>query len=194
MIRASFLFSMIFLAALIYSQACSPEMSEEILDEFLGTFGDLVEVDITDATPPAVSLVFIDPASGNKVVLKPGEPSKTMSIKKHDRFFVMAVAEDPQGVKKLTIYPSSNVECEPLMENVKCKVMNLSSTSDIVSNAQQGENTATKLWLPRLVDGRMGSCPRSCKLKSAQISTYAHAENFSGLTSTSPSITFTVQY
>jgi hypothetical protein len=174
---------------MVFVQGCSPEL----LEEFLGTFGDTVVVDPPDSTPPIVSLIFFDPTSGKKVILKSGDPSKTIAIKKHDSFFVVAVAEDPQGVKKLTVYPSSSVDCESV-GSIGCKVPPLFTTSSISSNAGPGETATTKLWLPRLVDGRVGACPAPCKLKGVAISTFAEAENFSGRIGASPTVTFTVKY
>jgi hypothetical protein len=181
------------LLPLVLAQGCTPEMAQDVLEGFLGTFGDLVEVDPPDSTPPVVSLVFFDPTSGNKIVLKPGDSSKTISIKKSHRFFVVAVAEDLQGVKRLTVYPSSSVECEPV-GGIGCKVLPLFTTHSMSSDAGPGETALTRFWLPRLVDGGMGACPPPCELKSVRISTFAEGENFSGLKATSPTVTFTVQH
>jgi len=180
-------------AVAILIQGCTQETISDILDEFFGSFGDVVVVDPPDSSPPEVKLVFQDPTTGKQIELNPGDPEMEISIKNTDRFYVIAVAEDPQGVKELTVYPVSAEICKS-NEGIGCKVFPLTQTQKISSSAGPGDSATTKLWLPRLVDGDIGYCPPPCELQSVSIITYADAENFSGLRSSSSTVVFTVQH
>ena len=100
--------SFLLLSIFIIPFACTPS----IVDEFVQSFGEQVVVGTDDKTPPEVSLVFYHPATGNKIILKSGDQPMKISIKKSDYFYVVGVAEDPQGVKEISVFPSTSIDCK----------------------------------------------------------------------------------
>jgi hypothetical protein len=163
------------------------ETEQELVTQVLSTFGDPVECTESDSTPPSTELVFSHPVTGKTIRLKSGDTDMTIPIKPTDRFFVMAVAEDPEGVKEIKIYPPSGLECEPVDET-GCKV--LSST---VPKTLRVGGALTRLWLQVQIEVT-GECPPPCKLVSWRKSVWATAVNCSGLETTTPLAVFTVQY
>lgn len=82
---------------LSFTDCCKPQVLQDIIDEIASTFGEPVEVSETDTSPPAISLEFNHPTSGQRVLLRPGDQPMIIIINPQNRFFV--VADDPEGVK-----------------------------------------------------------------------------------------------
>jgi len=182
----------VLLVVLLFVSACTPEEVEEFL---IALFGNPVVVDPPDDSAPVVSLIFFDPATGQKVTLKTGDPPTERTIQKSDHFFVLAVAEDPQGVRNVTVFPTGSIDCKP-KGDIGCLLHLSFQPYSFTSSAGVGDTATTKLWLVREIDGGVSSdaCPSHCTLKSVRIGLYARGENFSGLASASPQLTFVVNY
>jgi hypothetical protein len=181
----------LFFAALLIFISCSKESKKDIIDEIAKSFGDPVKVSESDSTPPSISLVFNDPSTGKKIVLKPTDAPITIPIKVLDRFYVVAIAEDQQGVKDVRIRGTLRKRC-------KSGDYGMLQTghifADFPGNAGVGDWASTRRWLPKLVDGRFAKCTtKGWELVSYSISLHAEAENFSGLITRTPSVTFTVK-
>lgn len=161
--------------------------TRELVSESLESFGNPVECSDTDSTPPSAELVFPHPITGKTIRLKAGDPNMTIPINPTDRFFVTALAEDPEGVKKITIFSPSRPECESV-DRIGCKVF-----TTMLPNTLQVNTAMTRLWLPQLVEVTAG-CPQQCKLVSWRKSVYAKSTNCIGTEITTPMVIFTVHY
>lgn len=167
-------------------QGCRSQ-SEKLTTEFFATFGDAVECPTSDVTPPAVKLVFEHPASGQQVTLGSGHADLTIPIRTTDRFFVVAVAEDPEGVSKLSIFGPSAPTCKSV-DGIGCQV----GPGLTVPSSLTPTGALTRLWLPYQVAVNGASCPAGCEFASWRQSISATAVNCSGLEGSSPTLILTV--
>jgi hypothetical protein len=114
----------------------------------------------------------------------------TISIKPTDRFFIMAVAEDLEGVKEIKTYSASAPQCESLNE-IGCLVSSLSVPNTFKVG---GGSAVTRLWLPVQMEVIGAKCPPKCKLVSWRRGVFAIAVNCSGLKNSTPTASFTMKY
>ena len=93
--------------------SCEPgcqKSLDPLLDQYAGTFGSVVSIPADDATAPTVTLVIPDLGSG-PVALTATSPPLTVSLSPSSNFFVIASAEDPDGVKEIGFRGTYGVEC-----------------------------------------------------------------------------------
>ena len=155
--RKKFMALFAVLAVLLLGAGCSKGVSDSILEGFLDSFGDVVTYPDSDTTPPSVFLVFDHPGTGKQVTLKPGDPDMTVHIKPSDRFFVVAVAEDPDGVKDIKIWGGYVKECEA--GDIAMRSGPAGLFSNFPDKAGPGDNVLTRRWLPKLINGKTATCP-----------------------------------
>jgi hypothetical protein len=174
----------------VLSPGCTGGVDTGLLDSFLGTFGEPVTVPQADRSPPQASLIFNHPRTGKRTVVKPGDAPLSVSLKTTDRFFVIAAADDPQGVKDIRVIGSMEKRCTSERVGMKQSGSLFLSFPD---NGGPGDTALTRRWLPFLIDGAQAqSCPSGYTLFSYVVSIHGVGENFHGGTSTTPTVTFSV--
>jgi len=182
---------LLWLSALVFllQTNCTTQITNAIITDFGKTFGDVVIVKNSDATPPSVTLTFDHPATKNRIVLKPGDPPLTVPITANDYFYVIAAAEDPDGSKDIRIKGFTRIECK-LGDDVITKGDG-TIFHDFPDSAKPGDTAMTRRWLPYLVSGTSAGCQgRNAKFLAYSVNISAEGENFSGLTNQTPMVTF----
>ncbi len=180
-------------ALLALAAACTPETEKQFWKALDESFGPKVKVSVEppDLTPPVVSLEFVDPATQKKIVLKSGDPAMTVPIKKGDWLIVVVAAQDPQGVKAVTLYPSSHLDCEPVGD-IGCAKFPSYAPYRIAIDAKQGDTVGTRLWFPWVVTASANACT-PCGTRAVRIALWAEGENFSGVKGQASGLTFVAQ-
>src|ERR1051326_5731596 len=79
------------------------------VEQFARSFGDSVTIARGDKTPPDVTLHV--PSGDGEIVLHVSGAPATVPIKASDAFYVVAVAEDPEGVKSVGLSASQSILC-----------------------------------------------------------------------------------
>jgi hypothetical protein len=181
---------LLFPVVLLLQTSCTSQISDAILSDFGKTFGDIVIVKNSDATPPAVTLTFDHPMTKNRIVLKSGDPPLTVPITANDYFYVVAAVEDADGAKDIRIKGFSRTACKLLDDVITMGDSNI--FHDYPDSAKPGDKAMTRRWLPYLVSGVNASIyqTQGQKFLSYSVNIYAEGENFSGLVIKTPEVTF----
>lgn len=171
---------------------CTPKIAKSILDDFASSFGDSVTIPESDPTPPLVSLTVPEFPSGQKVLM-PGDSPHSASIGVGDSFFVVAAAEDPEGVKLVQVISHVHVHCTN-----DAGIGQLRSFSPISTDSDDsgpGDVGLTRRWIPQRVSLDYAHCaePQDFRLTSVVIEVKGRGANFSGLTVETPKATFTYE-
>src|SRR5262245_20100500 len=99
---------LVILVAACAQRGCEP--LDPLLAQFADTFGSVVPAQPADPTPPTVTLTIPDLGSG-QISLTPTSSPVNISLKPGQSFFVIASAEDPEGVKEVGFRGSFAIEC-----------------------------------------------------------------------------------
>ncbi len=170
---------------------CTPTMTAELLDGFGRSFGETVTVSDSDTSAPTVTLSIPDLGNGmGAVVLHPGDAPLTIHVGglNMNGFFIVATAEDPQGVKSICISSGFRRECSS--GGVTQLSQPLSYDNCDESQATVGGTATTKRWLPRYVDlAVVSACPPG-QDGGTTLGFSATGTNFSGQTQSTPSVKF----
>jgi hypothetical protein len=150
--------------------------------QFIQSFGPPVTVTRKDTSPPTVTLIIPDLGNG-QIILHPGDKTKTIhmsSIKPYGQIFVIASAEDPQGVQSVCIQPDEFVECSLAGQGFNQSFPLPPPTCS--GYDRQVKTATTKLWVPFLVDPRQHQCEvyGAGYEGTVRLLLYASAKNFSG--------------
>jgi len=170
--------------------SCEPgcqKSLDPLLDQYAGTFGSVVSIPADDATAPTVTLVIPDLGSG-PVALTATSPPLTVSLSPSSNFFVIASAEDPDGVKEIGFRGTYGVEC---ITGDQFNQFSTGLQGPTEVNPGTSGSAFTRRWVPRLVDERLLRCGPGETRRRATITLQAYGRNFSGLTGQSGSVTFT---
>lgn len=187
-LRIAAYLSLVTIAAIACDQSACRTISMDLLDQFAASFGDVVTVPQADSTPPSVSLTISDRGSG-KIVLTSASAPLRISLDRSDSFFVIAAAEDPEGVKEVGFVGGSRVQCT--RDGVGyIQTATLIGPTDI-DNAGAGGQALTRRWLPRFVDDSYLGCSSGWTFVSASLTLQAQGKNFSGGAAQSAPVTFT---
>lgn len=159
------------------------------IDQFAATFGQVVTVPASDSTPPAVTLTIPDQGSGQIVL---GSSSAPVQIPMGQQgFFVVAAAEDPEGVKEVGFVGESRLQCRNEKEGIgQIQTATLVGPSD-TDNTGPGGQALTRRWLPRFLDDTYLQCGTGWTRVSASVTLRALGRNFSGPEVVSAAATFT---
>lgn len=163
---------------------CAPYL-EQFLAQFERSFGDSVIIPQSDNTPPDVSLHI--PSGNGEIVLHVGDGPRTIPIKPSDTFYVVAVAEDQQGVRSVSLYASQSISCTADRETGGGAATGYSS---YVGPGSPGKTGLTRLWMPYQVSGGLVTCPPDSDANNSSYSIAASGENFSGKRASTPWVTF----
>jgi len=144
------------------------------LDQFAKSFGNSVTIPQSDTTPPTVKLIIPDRGSGQVIVTT--NSGNTFSIKKDETFFVVAMAEDPEGVQELRIRSTTSTTCRDGDQTSTTEP----SSSEIVDSVTPtpGGQALTKRWLPTEV-AAYGYCDPTLEFETS-LTISVSAKNFSG--------------
>lgn len=178
------------LAATLAASGCAREVAEDFLDAFAGSFGETVTVTDSDSTPPAVTLEIPDIGSG-PIVIGPGDPPVTLNLSLGQSFFVVGVAEDPEGVQSVGFSGSSRRECSSgsgIGSIQFATLLGPTSTDD----ASPGETALTRRWQPTLITDSYGC--GSGSTGSYRISLIVRGKNFSGQERVTNAATFVYSF
>ena len=104
-----FRLTLVLLMAALGSLTCTPDMTAEILDGFLRTFGTTVTIPATDSTEPTVT--FTVPTDSGNEVLGPSDAPLSRTMDWNDIIYVVAAAEDPEGVRSIEIIGEATLYC-----------------------------------------------------------------------------------
>lgn len=167
---------------------CTPGIATGLVEDFANTFGDSVTIPDSDQTPPSVRLVFDRPGSGT-VELVPGDAPVTVTLEAGERFFVVGSAEDPEGVKQVSLVGEAQVNCtSDGIGSITHFLLNAASIDD----GGPGDIGLTRRWVPFLlsVDEWSRCFGEGFEQVSTTITLQAVGRNFSDLTTTTPPVTF----
>jgi hypothetical protein len=130
-------------------------------------------------------LTIPDLGSGETVVT--GTPI-TIQMDPASSFFVIAAAEDPEGVKEVGFSGHSTVQCRRDGVGYTQQATLIGPTD--TDNAVPGGQALTRRWLPRLVNDTYLRCGGGWTFVSASLTLQARGMNFSGGAATSAAATF----
>ena len=171
--------------ALAECSGCEKNVAD-FLDQFAATFGSLVPISPGDRTPPTVTLTIPNEGSG-QIVLGGSSASATIAMSNSAGFFIVAVAEDPEGVKQVGFSGSSFLNC-------KSGNIAFNQYGDLLgptdSDKGTGGQALTRRWLPRYIDDSYLQCPSGWTRIQATLTLRADGLNFGGLAGHSASATF----
>ncbi len=178
------------LCILAVGAGCTPETTTSILDAFVSSFGSAITIPDSDSTPPAVSLTVPDPP-GEDVVLTPGGPGHAASLDLEGRFFVVAAAKDPEGVKEVQIVGSATVRCMSDAGIGQDQFFSINVTD--VDDSEPGGTGLTRRWIPYSVSPSNFACvdPSEFEVTEVTIELRGRGSNFFGLSDETPEVVFT---
>ena len=166
---------------LLSPAACTPAIADTVLDAFAGSFGETVTVAEYDATPPTVTLEIPDLGSG-PIVVGEGGASVTIDLELGQVFFVLGVAEDPEGVKSVGFFGSSTRFCHSPGSEIGTTTFATLIGPNSVDDAAAGESAFTRRWQPTLITDAYGCA--SGQVGYYHVTLGVRAQNFSGLEAT----------
>lgn len=176
-------------------QGCTPKQANDFVDQSLQAFyGQVVTVPRRDTTPPIATLKIPDLGSGAKTLVT-GQSDITIPITpKQSPFFVIGVADDPEGVKEVDLFGGGNINCnngQGVGSTTFVDFPNGVVASD-ASPAKAGGTATNRRTIIHQVDlDEWTSCPDpNFHVTSVTISLQAGGTNFSGLKALSPTVTF----
>src|SRR5258708_18603643 len=104
------LVSLVGSASLVHG--CGPKQANDFIDQALPAFyGQVVTAPQNDPTPPVATLKIPDLGAGAKTLVT-GQSDVTIPItSKQSPYFVLAVADDPQGVKEVDLFGGGSIRC-----------------------------------------------------------------------------------
>ena len=165
--------------------------AENLIDQFAATFGQVVTVPQSDSTPPNVTLTIPDQGSG-QIVLNPTSAPVQIPMGATG-FFIVAAAEDPEGIREVGFVGESRVQCRNEKEGIgSIQIATLLGPSD-TDNTSPGGQALTRRWLPRFVDDTFLQCGTGWTRVSASMTLRALGKNFFGPPVASAPATFTWQ-
>jgi hypothetical protein len=162
--------------------------ADEFTDQFAATFGQVVTAPASDSTPPTVTLTIPDQGSGQIVL---GSSSAPVQVPMgRNGFFVVAAAEDPEGIKEVGFVGESRLQCRNEKEGIgQIQTATLLGPTD-TDNTGTGGQALTRRWLPRFVDDTYLQCGTGWTRVSASVTLRALGRNFSGPEVISAAATF----
>ena len=177
---------LVFAFSILLLVGCSPEISDALIDGFLSSFGESVIVIENDKTSPSVELHIPDLGEG-VIVLNENSSPVTINLESTDPFFfLIGSAEDPQGVKEVTVRASApELRCTNPNDGLGFILTPFGFQVNSVDDAQVGQTALTRRWIPVGMGlGQLDSWCRSYagpgfQAKSIRISFIAEGKNFS---------------
>lgn len=145
------------------------------LDQFAKSFGNLVVIPQSDTTPPSVKLIVPDRGSGQVTITT--NSGNNISIKKDETFFVVAEAEDPEGIQELRISRTTSTTCRNNGEASTGAPLSSQIVDSV--NLNPGDKALTKRWIPTEV-AAYGYCDPQSDYETRLVIVVT-AKNFSGL-------------
>ncbi len=97
-----------FIALILLVPICG--CNKSFVEDFAASFGESVIVADRDDTPPTVTLSIPD-IGGEARDLVQGGADYRIDIQLSDRFFIVASAEDPEGVKEVAVVGVVEIHC-----------------------------------------------------------------------------------
>ena len=174
-----------------------PNVNQQLLNQFItnlgDSFGSSVKVDPKDKTPPKVTLIIPDLVGTGEKQVNPGDQPITIYVEAIQAsgnwgpFFVVASAEDPEGVQSVCIVSIAWKYCD-CGEGATGAEAPLETPTCYTRNGRLGSVTTTKLWIPYLIDPVIFSCGQLCT-GGGGIYFVATATNYSGQKSTTAGVT-----
>lgn len=176
--------SILFLSFALIS--CGPDTTEQ----FFQSFGQSVKVAPGDSSPPTVTLIIPALVGRGQTVLHSGDTSIKIHMKDiKGQFFIIASAEDPQGVQSVCFQINSGNQCD--CDGTGESSSPLESASCYANNVSPGSFATTKLWIQYLIDpDTVFSCKKEGCTGVGEVSAWAYATNFSGQQSATAAVTF----
>jgi len=164
---------------------CSKNQIDQFIGQFANTFGKNITIAPGDRTPPVVTLVV--PYNNSQVTLSATGQPMTFLIHKGDEFYVVAIAEDPEGVKTVGVTTSQFVRCS---KDGQAYTSSSGGQQTYTGPGAIGQSGLTRLWLPVLVSGNLVGCGPGETDEGTAYSVSAFGTNFSGGSSTSQAAVF----
>jgi len=174
-----------------------PNVNQKLINQFIRDLGDSygssVKVDPKDSTPPKVTLIIPDLVGTGEKKLNPGDESITIYVEaikasgNWGQFFVVASAEDPEGVQSVCIVSNAWRYCD-CGEGFTGAETSVTTPTCYTRSGRLGSVTTTKLWMPYLIDPGIFSCGNYCT-GGGGIYFVATATNYSGQKSTTAGVT-----
>jgi len=169
--------ALVLLAVLFVISGCDAKdwLLVRLLDEF---YGDPVRYPKADTTPPKVSLIIPDRGSGRTVLTESSAPV-TLTLKKDETFFLIAVAEDPEGVQWIRFRGGVSERCREYDGTQES-----ASTYTFDGPVEQVQGTpgqvSTKLFVLKPISERALGCAEGYGPTRITISARAIGSNFHG--------------
>ena len=180
--------------ALMLTATCFQDVLQvlaEGLTDAVGGSGNVVDYPGGDRTAPAVELRYYG-NYGREGTLGEGAEPMSVEVEGEELFFVIAVAEDPEGVKAVRIHLSSRYLChgeDEVLGGISSTAGGHGLVEDL-DDAEAGGPVLTKRWLVHTV--QLGSaCSLPLEPTSTSLGMWAEAENFWEGIATSPELSFT---
>lgn len=144
------------------------------------SLGQPVTVEPLDSTPPTVELRIPDLST----TVHSGDQPRTFhvnDIKSVGLFFAMGFAQDPQGVKSISVLSEYTQDCTFNGEGYTESGSNVSDGPGAAFSSQAtiGQTATTTLWVPLLVDTSAIQCPSRAPDGTRTLTVWATATNFS---------------
>jgi hypothetical protein len=152
-----------------------------------------VTVKASDPTPPSGITLETQGRPGGEVTLAVGAAPLAITIGRGDSYFLRAIAEDPDGVKEVAIWGTTEKVCEDPVTNTASPPGPGLSGAPIVkdmSSATAGGTASSMRYVSYVVKVDV-SCPAALRFVSQKLVFWAEAESFSNLRSKGPSVTVT---
>jgi hypothetical protein len=174
---------------------CSSSSAELFGDILISLTGKGVKVPESDSTPPKVKIIipYLGPGGSNVEITNSPKTINLTSDLVNDGFHVIAVAEDPEGVKSINIpMHDITVFCKSsgnLAQNQYYLMSGLGNSS----KAKVGEMATTKLWVDYFVylaPYESSSCNPGFSFSSVSLSFNAEGQNFHSSPVATSSVTF----
>lgn len=124
-------------------------------------------------------------------MLTPGGPGHTANLDLEESLFVVAAAEDPEGVKQVQIFGEAKVRCTNNAGIGQLRFFSL-IVSDL-DDSEPGETELMRRWIPYSVRPSNFPCAEPSEFEVAQVTVQlrGRGDNFFGLTVTTPVVSFT---
>lgn len=174
-----------------------PNVNQKLLNQFINdlgdSFGSSVKVDPKDKTAPKVTLIIPDLVGTGEKQLNPEDQSITIYVEaikasgNWGPFFVVASAEDPEGVQSVCIVAHAWNYCDCGEDVTGAKTSLEGPPICYTRSGHLGSVTTTKLWMPYLIDPVIFDCGNCTG--GGGIYFVATATNYSGQKSTTAGVT-----
>jgi hypothetical protein len=154
-----------------------------------------VTVKGSDPTPPSEITLETQGRPGGEITLTVGAQPVKLDMGKGDSFILRAIAEDPDGIKEVALWGTSEKTCEdPATDKASHSGPGLVSAALIKdSSAAPVGGTATSARYVSYMVKVDVACPHGPRFASQKFVFWGEAKNFSNVSTTGPKLTVTTK-